>query len=532
MSILPPEPVEIDPSFVPTTEAELAMCLASWRWRLFSGALYRIIVKGEEGQPTTSMPFIPNASQTEFLLNLHNRNVVLKARQLGITTAACINTFDHAMFNAEQRCGIIAHTLPDAETIFADKIKFTYDNMPESLRAEHPLANDTGQMIRFANNNSTVRVATSMRSGTIHRLHVSEMGKIGKESPKKAREIVTGSLQAVPIDGVAVIESTAEGQEGEFYKIASRAEALKQERKQLSKAEYRFFFFPWFKEPKYRLDPATVRITQADHAYFDKIEKSEGVKLDDWQRAFYVSKRETDLSGDVEKMWQEWPSTSEECWQRSTEGTFYAAQLARARIEGRITVVPHVARVPVNTFWDIGSGDGTAIWLHQYIGMQHRIIGFMEGWSEGYAHYVNRLRATGYVFGGMFLPHDAVQTRQMANTIASPLDMLMELAPDWKFHIVPRVQVLQHGIDLTRSIFSQLWFDRDACAAGIEHLSLYRKKWNSTLGVWSDEPDKDNPHTEAADALRQLAQGFDPALVNAQTRPTRRNSGRFGASVL
>jgi hypothetical protein len=274
-----------------------------------------------------------------------------------------------------------------------------------------------------------------------------------------------------------------------------------------------------------------VRITDADHVYFTAVEAEMGVSLDDEQRAFYVSKRENDFSGDAEKMWQEWPSTPGECWQRSTEGTFYAPQLARARIDNRITVVPHISRIRVNTFWDIGAGDGTGIWLHQYVGTQHRFIRYIEGWMLGYDHYIRELRATGYVFGGMFLPHDADQKRQMAHKVGAPVDMLRELAPDWDFHIVPRVETLTHGIELTRGMFGQFWFDKIGCEAGLNHLALYRKRWIKAAGVWGDEPEAYHVHTQAADALRQCPQGFDPALISAQKTFNRNKSSRFGARV-
>lgn len=506
----PREAALITEDFQPRTDQELALALASPRWRLFSGILYRILIKGEEDEPATSSPFIPNVNQVELYERLHNRNLVLKARQLGITTFMSILLLDHCLFVREQRAGIIAHTLTDAEAIFEDKVKFAYDNLPPDLLAAFPTKNNSADTLRFAHNASAIRVATSMRGGTMHRLHVSEMGKIAKESVKKAREIVTGSLQAVPIDGIATIESTAEGQDGEFYNIATRAQAIHELGRPLSKAEFRFHFFPWFTEPKYRMDPASVTVEEADHVYFDKIERSQGVTIDDWQRAFYVSKRETDFSGDQEKMWQEWPSSPEECWQKSTEGTFYARELSAARKTGRIGTIPHISRIPVHTWWDIGASDGTAVWLHQYIGGQHRLIGFIEGWDEPYDYFVRKLRETGYVFGSMNLPHDAKQRRQMARTIGSPLTILQELAPDWSWQIVPQIDDFQHGINLTRQLWPQLWFDAEACKAGLTHLALYHKKFNTRTGTFSPDPEKLDGHSEAADALRQIAQGWHP----------------------
>jgi hypothetical protein len=76
-----------------------------------------------------------------------------------------------------------------------------------------------------------------------------------------------------------------------------------------------------------------------------------------------------------------------------------------------------------------------------------------------------------------------------------------------------------------RAKFSEAWFDSEGCAEGLAHVDQHRKKWNTRLGVWSSEPEKLSGHSEAADALRQWAQGFDPALINGQTRPRRRVQG-------
>lgn len=499
---------------------------------MFSGQLYKIIIKGdddEEEAESTVMSFRPNRAQRMFLNRLHRRNVILKARQLGFTTLIAILWLDHALFNPDQRCGIIAHTENDVKVIFRDKVRFAYDNLPTFLRKMMPLSKDTEEELLFAHNNSSVRVGLSMRSGTIHRLHVSEMGKIAAKFPAKAEEIVTGSFPAVPKTGIIVIESTAEGQSGEFYKIARKAQKLWEIGRSLSNFEYRFHFFPWMDETNYATPPDGVHITPEQHQYFDKKEAEIRRKITLRQRAWYVQKLENEFSGDESKMWREMPTTPDECWQRSTEGTFYAKQLTAARMQGRITKIPVVSHVPVNTFWDIGSRDGTAIWLHQYVGAQDRFIGFIEGWDEGYDFYVKKLKALDYLWGNHYLPHDAKAKRQLVNTIGSPLDMIRQLAPDWRYMIVPRIADFQHGIDLTRSRFSSAYFDEKQCGAGIEHLSEYKKRWNRQLSVWSDEADKDNPHTEAADAFRQWAQGFRPEHLTMKSRPNRSKPGRSGA---
>lgn len=481
-------------------------------WRVCSGQLYKIMVKKAGSDDATLVPFRPNAAQLKQLRRLWTRNLILKARQLGFTTLIAILWLDHALFNENQRCGIIAQDKEAAEVIFRDKVKLAYDNLPDPLKMAMPLKRDSAQELLFDHNNSSIRVATSMRSGTIHRLHVSEFGKIGAEYPGKAQEVVTGSLPAVPLDGIAIIESTAQGQDGEFYKMTMKALDLMEQGKRLTAREYRLHFYPWFYDEGYCLDEDDARatiITEEEHAYFDSVEALVGAKLSLGQRAWYVATRDSDFSGDPEKMWQEYPSTPREAFQQSTEGHYYSVQLANARKEGRITDVPHVDGYPVNTFWDIGGGDGTGIWLHQRVGLADRFIGYIEGWDKPYSHYINLLQKTGYVWGRHYLPHDADSKRQQGDAVESALDNLSDLGLGGEWVVVPRVDDLQNGIQMTRSAFSTSWFDQTACKDGLIHLAGYKKKWNRSTGSWSDDPVK-NIHREAADAYRQFAQShFD-----------------------
>lgn len=509
--------------FVPTTPEQMAQCLADPMWRVCSGQLYKIMVKSVDDDTLQSVvPFIPNAAQRRLLSRLWHRNIILKARQLGFTTLVAILWLDHALFNPDQRCGIIAQDREAAEAIFRDKVKLAYDRLPDALRAAMPLARDSASELLFAHNNSSVRVATSMRSGTIHRLHVSEFGKICAKFKDKAVEVVTGSLPAVPLDGIAIIESTAEGQDGEFYQMTQRAMAQQEQGKELSQRDYRFHFFPWWQEPGYRIDGANILITDKDEELFAKIEASMGCVLDQAQRNWYVATRDADFSGDPEKMWQEYPSTPLEAFQVSTEGKYYAVQLAAARKDKRIGTVPFAEGVPVNTFWDIGSSDGTAIWFHQRVGLENRFINFIEAWGEPYSHFIKAMQAMGYVWGTHYLPHDAGHKRQQGLVVAAPVDQLREMgiAGDWE--IVPVVDDVNHGIQATRAVFSQCWFDETACKEGLAHLANYGKLWNAKAGCWSSTPRHDE-HSEAADALRQFGQGYVATAPAGRLKPRERN---------
>ena len=88
-------------------------------------------------------------------------------------------------------------------------------------------------------------------------------------------------------------------------------------------------------------------------------------------------------------------------WYLSTDaaikGAYYTAELSKARTEGRITRVPYEPQLPVDTDWDLGIGDSTAIWFTQSLRSgQVRVIDYYENTGEGIPHYARVLREKGY----------------------------------------------------------------------------------------------------------------------------------------
>ena len=512
---------------MPTDVAELSRCLSDPEWRIFSGCLYKIMIKGDdklagEGEADSFvMPFKPNRAQRRFIKRLWHRNLILKARQLGFTTLIAIMWLDHALWNADQRCGIIAQDLDAATAIFRDKVKFAYDNLPPEIKQRFPLAKDSASELLFAHNNSSIRVATSMRSGTIHRLHVSEFGKICAKYPDKAVEVVTGSIPAVPTTGVLVIESTAEGREGEFFAMVGQAEANHASRVRLTPKQYRLHFYAWWMEPNYRLDSSTVSISREEHDYFDDVEHKvladmqTDVRIDPDQRAWYIATKHADFVGAEERMWQEYPSFPAEAFQISTTGNYYAKDMIELRKRGGITAVP-VLDVPVYTFWDIGRSDGCAIWFIQELLGEGRCIEYYEAHNEDLRHYVAQLKDKGYVFGTHFLPHDAAHQR-LSDFNKSTEDMLQDLMLGERFQVLPRISELQTGIQQTRKHLKSVYFDSQRCKLGIARLEGYRKRFSRADNRFTDQPDKSNGCSEGADAFRQYAQAKELGMVGDTT---------------
>lgn len=426
------------------------------------------------------------------------------------TTLIAIMWLDHALFNGNQRCGMIAQDRETAESIFRDKIVFAYDHLPEEIRERFPLSRASTKELLFAHNNSSIRVATSVRGGTIHRLHVSEFGTICAKSPQKAVEVVTGSIPAVPTSGILVIESTAEGREGDFFKMVQVAEANQASRHKLTPRDYRMHFYAWWQEPKYRLEASSVSISREEHEYFDLVEATvlrdlgERITIDPDQRAWYVATKRADFSGAEEKMWQQYPSFPAEAFQVSTEGNYYAKDMAALRKRGGITRVPELD-LPVNTFWDIGNSDGCAIWFHQELGGEDRFIGYYEAHNETLQHYVSKMRERGHVFGRHFLPHDANHKR-LSDHNRSTKEMLEALMPGERFEVVPIITDLMTGVQMVRKHMRGCFIDEAECKKGIARLDGYRKRFSQQDNRFTDQPDKSNGCTEGADAFRQWAQ--------------------------
>lgn len=522
---------------LPTNPEELERCLSDPHWRIFSGCLYKIKIKGddfldESGElivpDTFELPFKPNDAQIKFLNRLWYRNIILKARQLGFTTLICVLWLDHALFNSNQNVGIIAQDLPTVFNIFKDKIKFAYDNLPDEIRSRFPLKTCNKSEMEFAHNGSSIRVATSFRSGTMQRLLVSEFGKICALDPAKDNEVMTGSIPTVPTNGVLVIESTAEGQSGSFHKLVKTAQEDFLRRKKLSFKDYRFHFYAWWQEPKYRIDSSSVYISDKDHEYFDEVEtvvdQVMGIKMqiDPDQRAWYVITRDRDLGGDYSRVWREYPSFPDEAFQVATDGNYYAKDMMLLRKRGGVTSV-EILDVPTCTFWDIGNSDGCFIWYHQTINNQDRFINCYEAHGEDLRHYAAEIKKHDYIYHTHYLPHDAAHQR-LGDFNKSVLDQLQELLPGHNFEIIPRVTQLITGIQSTRKHLKSAYFDKERCALGITRIEGYQKKFNRADGRYMDQPNKANGCSEGADALRQWAQAKDAGILGDIVYTTTRQS--------
>lgn len=469
---------------------EVKKLLSDRDWRINN--LYYI--KDAKGK---KVKFKLNDAQKDLYEHMHSFNVILKARQLGFTTFCMIYFLDACLFNRNHSAGVIAHTRDISEDLFKNKIKFAYDNLPDWLKSVCSATSDSARQLVFSNG-SSITVGTSLRSGTFQKLLVSEYGKISARYPEKAVEIKTGAFNTVHAGQEIFVESTAEGASGEFYDLCNRALRLEQMGAELTDLDPKLFFYAWHKCPEYKLS-AEVSITAPMEEYFDKI----GVNLTAGQRAWYVKKAEQQ----GEQMKREFPSTPEEAFEQSMEGSIYNQQMAMVRKNGQITRIPYEHSKPVYTFWDLGRGsDYMSIWFFQQVGNDYRFIDYHESNGEGYGYYAKLLQAKGYVYAEHVLPHDGG-----TNTIGTVLSTTKEQLENLGIRpcrVVPRTNDLWADIiGPCRNIMPRCFFDEIRCSQGIKHLDNYRRKWDEKTGMWMDKPLHDES-SHCADAFRTFAMGY------------------------
>jgi phage terminase large subunit len=185
---------------------------------------------------------------------------------------------------------------------------------------------------------------------------------------------------------------------------------------------------------------------------------------------------------------------------RTVDGAIFAKEMEMADLEERITRVPYDPIKPVHAVFDLGWSDNTAIWFVQFIGMEIRVIRFMESNQKTMAWYLAEMQKFGYVYDTMWLPHDAKHKLIAAN--GRTMESIVRSA-GYKVQVLERVPVVD-SIDAARSIFSKCYFDRINCDQGLQCLRHYRYDVDPETKQFSKNPIHDI-YSHGADAFRYLA---------------------------
>ena len=192
-------------------------------------------------------PLCANRVQRAFEQRRGRQNIVLKARQMGMTTWVAARFFLKTITARGVMTVQVAHTQQAAESIFRMVQRF-WECLPEALR-KGPLKRsraNSGQMC-FSELDSEFRVLSAGDEGagrglTIQNLHLSEVARW----PRAADETLAGLRAALSPAGELVMESTPNGAYGCFYAEWGNAGT--------GGSGVVRHFFPWWMEEAYVAD--------------------------------------------------------------------------------------------------------------------------------------------------------------------------------------------------------------------------------------------------------------------------------------
>jgi len=185
---------------------------------------------------------------------------------------------------------------------------------------------------------------------------------------------------------------------------------------------------------------------------------------------------------------------------QTVDGAIFAKEMQQAEKDGRICRVPYDATKPVHAVFDLGWSDSTAIWFLQFVGMETRLIRYIEDSQKTISYYLATMQTYGYVYDTIWLPHDA-ENKTLAAAGRSIDDIVR--AAGYKTQIMPRVPILD-SINAARTIFPNCYFDREHTADGLACLRHYRYEVDPETGQFSRNPLHDH-YSHGADAFRYIA---------------------------
>ena len=275
---------------------------------------------------------LPNRAQREFSQSCTHRNIVLKARQMGITTYVAARFFIQTITRPGTMTVQVAHDQESAEQIFRIVHRF-WENLPETMKRGALLRSraNVRQMV-FPRIDSEYRVATAAdvnagRGLTVHNLHCSEVARWLRD----AEEALAALRATVPVDGNVILESTPNGAGGVFYEEWQHA----------GDTGYTKHFFPWWYDDEYRDKTGLISVQPLTDEEKELIRRAE---LTDAQIAWRRTNR-AQLRGLAAQEYAEDPIS---CFSASGECIFELEAIDRAlaaqgeavsvRENGRLTI--------------------------------------------------------------------------------------------------------------------------------------------------------------------------------------------------
>ncbi len=193
----------------------------------------------------------------------------------------------------------------------------------------------------------------------------------------------------------------------------------------------------------------------------------------------------------------------------SFHGHYYAKLLEEAKEEGRISKVPKKVGADIITAWDLGRSDSTAIWVAQVVGLQVRIIDYIEDNFKDLDYFADWIKRNDYN-GFHGLPHDAGHSR--LGMRGSIQDQLRNMGLT-NSRVLPAMKV-DAGRRLAKTLIKEAYIDEHNCRDGLQALRHERSEKDEKTGRWKEIHEQDG-----AAAFRYMAQTLEIKQPTAEQKP-------------
>lgn len=479
-------------SLTPEQEEFIRTKLSSKLWRMNN--LYKI--RDKDGKLVTLK--LNNAQEKVLTKFKHNKKIILKSRQQGISTLYLAYNIDDCLFKSGYQAGIQSYGQDEADKL-SKRAEIMWEELSPDIKELMGLKLVSNNSKGMTFSNGAILKIGNFRGDTLQGLHVSELGKIAKKYPEKAKELKTGAFQAVSIKNKITIESTAEGRSGLFYDMWRTAEELQLQGKELTPLDFQAIFLSWVYDNDCQLD-FEVPIDRKMETYFKDLEEELDIVLTDNQKWWYVKKCE-ELGEDIT---QEYPATPEEAFMSAKDGSYYGRLYRDHVIKGKRLIEDlYDENLDVSVAMDLGMNDTMVVIWFQRWKNELRIIDAYANSGEGLEHYAqamhDRARLYGYDYDQVHGPHD-MNVRDLSAKGGKSRKHIMR---DYgiRVNVLPKIRV-NDGIELVRKWIPNMYID--ASLKYIQDTFMnYTKEWDTKLGVWKDKPLHDD-WSNPADAIRYV----------------------------
>ena len=408
-----------------------------------------------------TIPYTPRKQQafihTE--LDKHRFSVLCCHRRFGKTVMLINHLIKSCMTNNnhQPRFAYIAPTYSQAKKIAWDYLKHYTKNLPNTKYNETELRADFF-------NGSRIQLLSSENPDSIRGIYLD--GAVIDEASQVSRELVDEVIRPALSDrkGWLSLCSTPKGMNNIFYDLYQKAQSEKD----------------WFLY--------TARASETGLVDSEELKAALSVM----GQATYNQEFECSFIGNV-------------------KGSIYGELISKLEDEKRIARVPHDPSYPVNTAWDLGYNDSTAILFYQNVGHAINIIDSYENNNKAFPHYAQILKEKDYTYNEHIGPHDLDQTDFATGRTRREVAYQLGL----RFKIAPKLSI-EDGIHAVKMLLPRCYIDVDNCKKFINALRHYHRKYKEKDRMYSAKPNHDwSSHFN--DALRTLATGMERSqLKNKQ----------------